>query len=70
MVEMFCDGIGIDKKTMLSGLMGKAKQQDRIDSINSHAEPLSNTLDTGMAALMAYTNLKPDLNASNITQEL
>jgi hypothetical protein len=26
MIEMFCDSIGIDKKTMLSGLMGNPKQ--------------------------------------------
>jgi len=31
---------------------------------------MSTTLDTGKAALMAYTNIKPDLNSSNIISEL
>jgi hypothetical protein len=45
--------------------MGPKKNDTRMVS-----EPMSNTLDTGKAALMAYTNIKPDFNSSNIISEL
>ena len=72
-IQKFCEQIGIEKKTLLSALQGEEKadksvlanEQFDMSNLNqgrpvtSQPDGHNKSIDTGKAALLAYTNLDP-----------
>ena len=67
-IQKFCEQIGIEKKTLLSALNGGEEKdlKENISVPNLSARPATTipefhnkSIDTGKAALLAYTNLDP-----------
>ena len=71
-IQKFCDQIGIEKKTLLSALQGEEKvdkgvlANENFDPMGNNGRPVTSqpevhnkSIDTGKAALLAYTNLDP-----------
>ena len=63
LIEQFCDTIGMDKFSLMTGLTKRKQQADRSESQAS--ETIQRTLDTGAAAVIAYTNLGPKEDPTN-----
>ena len=72
-IQKFCDQIGIEKKTLLSALQGEEKVDKGVSvsgnfdltninqgrPVTSQPDAHNKSIDTGKAALLAYTNLDP-----------